>query len=335
VEQRFQLASDLHRALAQGELAMHYQPVVDLGSGAVLGVEALARWVHPERGSVSPALFVPLAEDSGLALLLDTWALRRALQDAGELCREGHLPAQAYVAVNLSALTLKEPELERTVVTATRESGIPARQVVLEITESAIMQNSSAAIEALRRLRDQGFQIAVDDFGTGYSSLAYLRDLPVTILKIDISFVLAITSDQDALAIVASIVDLARAVGVTVVAEGVETAEHADLLQRVGCQAGQGWLWSAAQAKQDIPAARWTEPFFASGGAAEVPQLGGERGRSTDPGLDRLLAMHQEGASLDTIAAALNREGFRTPNGLRWHRSSVARAITQVVYPTL
>jgi diguanylate cyclase (GGDEF)-like protein len=335
VEQRFQLASDLHRALADGDLTMHYQPVVDLASGAVLGMEALARWVHAEHGPVSPALFVPLAEDSGLALLLDTWAVHQALQDAGELRRAGYLPEQAYVAVNLSALTLREPELERTIVAATREAGLPPHLVVLEITESAIMQNSSVAIEALRRLRDQGFQVAVDDFGTGYSSLAYLRDLPVTLLKIDISFVLAITTDQDALAIVASIVDLARAVGVTVVAEGVETAEHADLLQRVGCQAGQGWLWSAAQTKQAIAAARWTEWRCEPADAAEVRHQPVELVVNADPSVDRLLSMHRSGASLDTIAAALNREGSRTLNGLRWHRSSVARAITQVVYPSL
>jgi diguanylate cyclase (GGDEF)-like protein/PAS domain S-box-containing protein len=335
VEQRFQLASDLHRALAEGHLVMHYQPVVDLTSGSVLGMEALARWLHPEHGPVSPALFVPLAEDSGLALLLDTWALQQALRDAGELRAAGHLPPTAYVAVNLSALTLREPGLEQTVVAATRASGIPSSQVVLEITESAIMQNSSVAIEALGRLREQGFQVAVDDFGTGYSSLAYLRDLPVTVLKIDISFVLAITNDQDALAIVASIVDLARAVTVTVVAEGVETAEHAALLQVVGCQAGQGWLWSPALAKEDIPAARWTSLLYAPGGFTEARPIREDLLDDGDPGLDRLLAMHRSGASLDTIAAALNREGSRTPNGLRWHRSSVARAITRVVYPTL
>jgi EAL domain-containing protein (putative c-di-GMP-specific phosphodiesterase class I) len=151
-----------------------------------------------------------------------------------------------YVAVNISAWTLGDADLDRWIAETVHEAGVDPGQVLLEVTESAMMADRTTAVGVLTRLRERGFLIAADDFGTGHSSLAYLRSLPLTVLKIDRSFVAEIATDPSALAIVASIVDLARAVGLTVVAEGVETAQHAALLQELGCDAAQGWLWSRA-----------------------------------------------------------------------------------------
>ncbi len=249
-EQRWSLAADLRAGLAQDALALHYQPVLDLRSGRVLGVEALARWEHPEHGAVPPTQFVHLAELIGLGPELDRWVVRRALTEGAALLRSGALPAGASVAVNLSARHMADPDLEALVATCADEVGIPAAQVVLEITESELMDDQALAVRLLRRLRARGFQVAVDDFGTGYSSLAYLRDLPVTGLKVDRSFVSGLADEPGARAIVASVLDLARALGLSVVAEGVETSEQAAVLRELGCGAAQGWLWSRA-----VPAA--------------------------------------------------------------------------------
>jgi EAL domain-containing protein (putative c-di-GMP-specific phosphodiesterase class I) len=195
---------------------------------------------------VPPARFVAVAEDVGLAGQLDRWALARAVREAADLRREGALPAEAYVAVNVSARTLSDPGLEDWIARHVEEAGLAPRDVLLEVTESAIMTDTSSAVALLSRLRSRGYGIAVDDFGTGHSALAYLRRLPLSVLKIDRSFVAELTSDTSAMAIAASIIDLARAVGVKVVAEGVETPAVADLLRGLGCDAAQGWLWSPA-----------------------------------------------------------------------------------------
>jgi diguanylate cyclase (GGDEF)-like protein/PAS domain S-box-containing protein len=334
------LVADLRAALAGDELALHYQPVVELRTGRVVGMEALARWQHPVHGFVPPSRFVAVADRSGLTAELDAWVLRRALAEAGSLRDRGAIPREAYVAVNLSARNLCDPHLEEVVVSSAAAAGLSPTGVVLEITEGAIMDDPDISIALLHRLRDHGFGIAIDDFGTGYSSLAYLRELPITILKIDRSFVSHITEDRDARAIAASIVDLARAVGVTVVAEGVETAEQAALLHQFGCRAGQGWLWSAATPPAQIGASdAWTSGFQAT---PDSPSPAGTRATAghqqlvtADQGLPRMMALHHTGASLATIAAALNQEGYRAPTGVRWHSTSVARAIEACAYPML
>jgi diguanylate cyclase (GGDEF)-like protein/PAS domain S-box-containing protein len=329
------LAAELVAALTNDELTLAYQPVVDLASGLVLGMEALARWTSPTYGEVPPARFVATAEMSGMALELDRWVVRTALAEAQQLRAAGVVPLEAYIAVNLSARSLVDGSLEEAITETAERVGLPPELVVLEITESAIMEDTATAIAILARLRARGFGIAIDDFGTGYSSLSYLRDLPISILKIDRSFVAGITEDRDALAIAASIVDLARAVGVSVIAEGIETSDQAALLKQLGCSAGQGWLWCRALPPSQIPAAGWTgpcEPVPELGPAPSVPAGHVVR---REHGIDRLLAMHQQGASLATIASALNREGYRTPTGQRWHSATVARAITRSAYPAL
>ncbi len=244
--ERRELGAELQLALAQDELTMHYQPVIDLHSGRVVGMEALARWERPGLGQVSPSRFVAIAEETGLAHQLDRWALRHALRGVSQLRADGAAHLDSFVAINLSARNLGNPVLEDDLLDWTSASGLAPQDVLLEITESAIMSDATASVALLRRLREAGFLIAADDFGTGHSSLAYLRDLSLSTLKIDGSFVAAVTEDRNSLAIARSIVDLANAMGLTVIAEGVETPRHAELLADLGCHWAQGWLWSRA-----------------------------------------------------------------------------------------
>jgi diguanylate cyclase (GGDEF)-like protein len=334
LEHRYALAADLRAALADEALHLEYQPIVDLRSGIVVGMEALARWTHAERGPVSPSTFVTVAELSGLAPELDRWVIRRALRDMACLRTAGVVPDDTYLAVNLSAANLTDTFVFDHLLSWTEESGLPANQLVLEITETAIMQSTDLAVRLLRRLRQQGFRVAMDDFGTGYSSLAYLRDLPISALKIDRSFVADITDQRDALAIVAWIVDLARAVGVTVVAEGVETAEQVALLQRLGCVTAQGWLWGPSVPLTALLDGREFTSPLATADEATAPDLTARRGKrdvSVAHGLRRLIELHQEGASVTAIAATLNAEGFRTPAGVRWQSTSVARVLAHQI----
>jgi diguanylate cyclase (GGDEF)-like protein/PAS domain S-box-containing protein len=246
------LSNDLREALAGEELALYYQPLVELATGRVLGVEALARWDHPTRGPVSPMLFVALAAATGLAPALDRWALGRACRDLGQLRAATH--PSLRVAVNLSATHLADADLEHTVLSTLENSGLDCSDLGLEITESAIMDNPEYSRVLLERLRARGMSIAIDDFGTGYSSLGYLSRLPATTVKIDRSFIHNITEDPDSLAIVASIIDLCRSMSLTTVAEGIETVEQLTLLHRLGCNSGQGFLWAPA-----LPLAEFTE----------------------------------------------------------------------------
>jgi diguanylate cyclase (GGDEF)-like protein len=330
--ERYTLAADLPAALASGALHVEYQPIIDLREGAVVGLEALARWTHPERGAVPPSSFVRVAELTGMAPELDRWVIQQALADMAQLREAGVVPADAYLAVNLSVANLTDTQLFDHLLSWTERSGLPAGQVVLEITETAIMHDTDLAARLLGRLREQGIQVAMDDFGTGYSSLAQLRDLPLSALKIDRSFVAEIEEQGDALAIVTCIIDLARAVGVAVVAEGVETAEQAALLRRLGCASAQGWLWGPAVPVTALSSGReWMSALPSERAAAIRPPTAGcgRRDLTDAHGVDRLLELHQDGASIDTIAAALDAEGFRTPTGRRWHRSSVARLISR------
>ena len=334
VEHRYELATDLRAALADEAVRLEYQPIVDLRSGAVVGLEALARWTHPEHGEVAPGDFVPVAELSGSAPEFDRWVLRRALHDMARLRRARAVPEDAYVAVNLSAASLAETSLLDDLVGWSRESGLPPTRLVLEITETAVMQDADAAVPLLRGLRDHGVRVALDDFGTGYSSLAHLRTLPISALKIDRSFVADIVEQPDALAIVAWIVDLAGAVGVAVVAEGVETAEQVALLRGLGCATAQGWFWGSAVPVTHLERRpSWTSPLPPEGGSpapARAPERG-KRDGSVWHGLQRLLALHQGGASVPAIAAALDAEGLRTPAGARWHEVGVAHVIAHQI----
>jgi EAL domain-containing protein (putative c-di-GMP-specific phosphodiesterase class I) len=218
----------------------------------MLGVEALCRWTHPERGVVAPDEFIQAAEESGLIETLDRWVLRRACRDGAEMRARGVLSPTAYVAVNGSACHLAQPGFEVAVREALAESGLPAEALVLEVTESAVMRDPDAAQFVLESLRDLGVAVAVDDFGTGYSSLAYLRRFPVATLKIDRSFIQGITASADDRAIVTAVIDLAHALDVSTIGEGIETRAELALLQQLGCHAGQGFLWSPAVSPQGL-----------------------------------------------------------------------------------
>jgi EAL domain-containing protein (putative c-di-GMP-specific phosphodiesterase class I) len=234
------------------QLELHYQPIVDMATGRLNGVEALVRWTHPDRGAVPPALFVPLAEDAGLVGQLDSWVLDRACQDAVRLRASGVLAPNARMAVNVSAQTVGDPHLRASVRDHTAAHHLPPEALVLEVTETAVMRDPSAARSSLRALRSLGVGVALDDFGTGYSSLTYLRQMSVSHLKIDRSFVSHITTEAHDRAITGCIIELGRKLGMHVVAEGVETAEQLAVLRRLGCTTGQGFHWSRPVPLDDL-----------------------------------------------------------------------------------
>jgi diguanylate cyclase (GGDEF)-like protein len=238
---RLELEADLRRALDEGTLDVHYQPVCELPTGRLARMEALARWRHPRRGLVPPAEFVPLAEEKGLIVPLGQWVLRRACRETQEWQQLHPGEPPLGVAVNLSAGQLR-PGLVETVAEALGESGLAARCLTLEITESLLMDESAKSLGYLTELKALGVRLAIDDFGTGYSSLGRLRSLPIDELKIDRSFVADIAPGATGGPLVTAVAAMARALGLEVVAEGVETFEQLRFLLGRGCDAVQGYL---------------------------------------------------------------------------------------------
>ncbi|KQS68515.1 bifunctional diguanylate cyclase/phosphodiesterase [Modestobacter sp. Leaf380] len=251
--QHTRLVADLPEALAAGQFRLVYQPVVHLDSGALEGFEALLRWAHPELGEVSPATFVPIAEENGAIETIGRWVLREACAAAAGWRGAGPGPAPT-VAVNLSVRQLRSPHLVDDVAAALADSGLDPAALCLELTETALVDDTEQAALALGRLRRLGVRLAVDDFGTGYSSLTHLRQFPVDVLKIDRSFVSGIGPDGPAPRIVEGLLGLARVMGLDVVAEGVETVQQRDHLRSEGCRWAQGWLFSAALERADADA---------------------------------------------------------------------------------
>ncbi len=235
---RLALESDLRRALGRDQLRVHYQPIVEAKSGQVVAHEALVRWQNPHRGLVGPAEFIQVAEETGLILKIGEWVLGEACRWATFIGVERGL----QVSVNLSPRQFNDPKLVQLVAKALKDSGLPARLLELEITESTAMQYTDIALSTLNRLKELGVSIAIDDFGTGYSSLAYLKRFPVDKVKIDRAFVADVPGDEDQGAIVAAIVALAHALEIKVVAEGVETAMQREFLRNCGCDFLQGYL---------------------------------------------------------------------------------------------
>ncbi len=240
--ERLALENDLRQAMQEGLLSLHYQPQVRAADGRCFGVEALVRWRHPERGDVSPLQFIPIAEESGLIDILGTWVLDEACRQLGAWRQAGI--GGLRMAVNLSAHQLRTQSLVRRVADALERHGLKGEDLELEITESAAMENPECAIDQLQALRELGVQLAIDDFGTGYSSLAYLKRLPIQVLKLDRSFVRDIEIDRSDADISAASLALAHNLGLKVVAEGVETPGQRDFLVRHGCDYLQGYLYS-------------------------------------------------------------------------------------------
>ncbi|MHB1511050.1 MAG: bifunctional diguanylate cyclase/phosphodiesterase [Acidimicrobiales bacterium] len=247
---RLRLASELHGALERGEFRLHYQPLLSLESGEVTALEALLRWQHPAEGLLLPDEFITVAEDAGLIADIGAWVLIEACADAARWARHR---SDLSICVNVSAHQLAD-ELIGQVTAALSGSGLSASRLVLEVTESAVMANAKAGILVLKRVRDLGVRISVDDFGTGYSSLAYLQQLPVDELKIDRAFIQRLAGTGADTAIVTSIIDLAHAIGLHAVAEGVETVAQASAVRTLGCDSGQGYLWSQPVGPESVPA---------------------------------------------------------------------------------
>ena len=243
---RRKIEMDLRDAIQNDGLRPFYQPLVDLSSGRITGFEALVRWPHPERGMISPGEFIPVAEETGLINPLGGLMLRRACMDAA------HWPDDVRVAVNLSPLQFRTGNLLSQVTEALKHSGLPARRLELEITETLLLEKSSQVLATLHALRALGVRISMDDFGTGYSSLSYLRSFPFDKIKIDQSFVRDLGANRDAQAIVRSIISLGKGLGVTITAEGVATEAELSCLRTDGCHEGQGFLFSRARPNADI-----------------------------------------------------------------------------------
>ncbi len=232
-----QLESELRQAVADEAVVPHFQPLIDLATDRLVGVEMLARWPHPVRGMVSPAEFIPLAEDSGLIGPMTVSLLRQGCRAAAGW------PAHVTLACNLSPIQLRDPGLPSTVAKVLAETGFPAARLELEVTESALVGDLVLARRLLEEIRALGVKLALDDFGTGYSSLRHLQLLPFDKLKIDQSFVGAMAADKESAKIVSAVVALGHSLGLSTVAEGVETVDVAELLRGLGCDIGQGWLF--------------------------------------------------------------------------------------------
>lgn len=326
-EGRLQLLTDLRQAIADDSLDVHYQPIVHT-DGRFVGVEALLRWRHPQHGDVSPAHIVPLAEANGLMPTLGAWILDRACSDVASNRHAGI--AGMHLAVNLSPRQVADPTIVDTVRAALRRSRLPAHRLVLEVTETSVIDNPEATSRQLRALKELGLRLALDDFGTGYSSLVHVRWFPVDIIKIDRTFIAGMLTNDHDLAIVASLTNLAAAVGLDVVAEGVETAEQADVLRRLGCTYTQGYHWSPAVPIDELarlmpPAAQRHGRLPAADPAQAYELACGNVGR--------IAALRRTGASPSSIAAALNDEGRRTSSGTRWNLTSVARVLADNAAP--
>ncbi|MHB8884612.1 MAG: bifunctional diguanylate cyclase/phosphodiesterase [Methylovirgula sp.] len=243
---RRQILEDLRIALVRDEFEVCYQPIYDLAADKVICFEALLRWNHPTRGNVSPTDFIPIAEETGLIVTIGDWVLRKACADAAGW------PPDVDVAVNLSPAQFRNRKLVSSIISALSESGLAANRLELEITESVLLNDSAATLEALHKLREHGVRISMDDFGTGYSSLSYLRSFPFDKIKIDQSFIHELALHGGSMAIVRAVTSLAKSLGIKTTAEGVETNEQVALLRTEGCNQVQGYLFSVPQPAAEV-----------------------------------------------------------------------------------
>jgi diguanylate cyclase (GGDEF)-like protein len=241
---RLKLENDMRRAIEREEFCVYYQPIVDLKSSVISGFEALVRWQHPERGLLSPAEFIPIAEETALIIPLGQWVLEEACRQMREWQRQSMASRMLTMSINLSGKQLSQPDLCAQIQHALEVTDLDPCSLKLEITESVVMENADLAISMLNKLRDLGIQLSIDDFGTGYSSLSYLHRFPVNYLKIDRSFISGMNLGDENLEIVRSITMLARNLGMEVIAEGIETKEQLAQLRALSCRFGQGYLFS-------------------------------------------------------------------------------------------
>jgi diguanylate cyclase (GGDEF)-like protein len=246
MQARRRLELDMRQALARREFQLHYQPQLQLEGNRLVGCEALIRWQHPERGMVSPLDFIPLAEEIGLIVPIGEWVMRQACRDAVTW------PAPLSVAVNVSPAQFKSERLVEMVMSALAASGLPATRLEVEITEGVLLQENEKTLQTLHRLRELGVRVSMDDFGTGYSSLSYLRSFPFDKIKIDRSFVSDLSGKRDGEAIIRAIAGLGKSLGMTTVAEGVETADQMERIRAEGCTDVQGYLISKPVSASEV-----------------------------------------------------------------------------------
>jgi PAS domain S-box-containing protein/diguanylate cyclase (GGDEF)-like protein len=321
------LANDLRVGIETGQLRLLYQPIVELANHDVVGVEALVRWERPGYGLLNPSEFIDVAERTGQIVSLGAWVSAQACETAVRLARLGSGPHS--MSINLSARQLMDPGVVTMLQCALADTGCDPASVVIEVTETALMQDMAGATATLEAIKALGVALALDDFGTGYSSLLYLKNFPVDRIKIDQSFIGGLGVDADDTAIVASTISLAHSVGVQAVAEGVETVDQLTLLRQMGCDFAQGFLFSAPLTLAELQ--RWlaAHPAARRRRVREAPRT------TLAPEASRILRLHRDGASLHTIAAALNVDGLHTAVGVRWSPKSVAKVIATAQFPGL
>jgi EAL domain-containing protein (putative c-di-GMP-specific phosphodiesterase class I) len=237
---RREVERDLRQALAKDQLVIHYQPLLELESGTEVGFEALLRWNHPEKGMISPATFIPIAESSGMIVPIGNWVLEQSCKLATTWQKN------LSVAVNISPAQFKSGKLVEVVSAALKKYGLAAHRLELEITESLLLEKSSETLEVLKRLKELGVSIALDDFGTGYSGLGYLNSFPIDKIKIDRSFIKDLGTKPRSKELVRAAINIGHSLGLMTLAEGIETQEQLDMLRALGCQQGQGFLFSPA-----------------------------------------------------------------------------------------
>jgi diguanylate cyclase (GGDEF)-like protein/PAS domain S-box-containing protein len=247
MQARHALETDLRKAVTAGEFEVYYQPIVELAGGRITGFEALVRWNHPQRGLITPTSFIPVAEEIGLIVPLGDWVLKQACRDAATW------PEGLTVAVNLSAVQFRNPSLALSIVAALSASGLDANRLVLEITETVLLQDDRAILDTLHQIRALGARISMDDFGTGYSSLSYLRSFPFDKIKIDRSFIRELGRKDDCIAIIRAVTRLGDNLGMITIAEGVETNEQLEILRAEGCTQVQGYLFSPPRPASEVP----------------------------------------------------------------------------------
>jgi diguanylate cyclase (GGDEF)-like protein len=257
---RLQLETDLRHAIERDEFFLHFQPIISLKDGRITGIEALVRWRHHDRGIVSPGVFVPVAEDTGLIVPLGRWVLREACRQARAWQERYEDETPLTVSVNLSVREFAQPDLVPQVAAILRETGMPANRLQLEITESAIIGQQHPAISTIQELRALGLAIHLDDFGTGYSALSYLHRLPLDAVKVDRAFTSSIDTEERPLHVVRAIISLAHAIGLEVIAEGVATPHQLSLLRSMECDRGQGFLFARPGSPTDMEALLRSKP---------------------------------------------------------------------------
>jgi EAL domain-containing protein (putative c-di-GMP-specific phosphodiesterase class I) len=254
LHERLRLEADIVRALANEEFFVEYQPIVDLGTRSLLGVEALVRWRHPELGVLMPGRFIPVAEECGQIVKLGRWVLRRACREMRAWRNAVAGGAGLRVAINISGRHLQHGDLVQDVAQALEESGLEPGNLVIELTESTIMHNTEVNLGRLRQLKALGVRLAIDDFGTGYSSLSYLHRFPIDILKIDHSFVSHLTNTDNGPELARAVITLGETLGLDTVAEGIEVEAQVAALLGLGCVAGQGFLFATAASLEELSA---------------------------------------------------------------------------------